>query len=210
MNITHRAGSAIKSWWLILAFVSGFALALAAEELILNWHDNRLELSAPHVHFLTGKPLEALHNAAPVPFDFQVTLWSGSHNHLFQRLADRFVVSYDVWQQDFKVVKLQAPVKAASHLTAPAAEAWCLQQMSLDLTGLPNAEPFWVRLEIRAQEGKDGSLFGRGSMSDSGISLTRLIEIFSRPPQSQQPHWGPFEVGPLTIDELKRSHARGS
>ncbi len=157
----------VKSWWLILAFVSGFALAMAAEELILNWHDNRLELSAPHVHFLAGKPLEALHNAAPVPFDFQVTLWSGSHNHLFQRVADRFVVSYDVWQQDFKVTKLQAPVKAAAHLTAHAAETWCLQQMSLDLTGLPDVEPFWVRLEIRAEDGKNGSLFGRGDIGDS-------------------------------------------
>jgi hypothetical protein len=200
----------IKSWWLVLAFISGFALAMAAEELILNWRDNRLEFSAPRVHFLVGKPLERLHNAAPVPFDFQVTLWSGTRNHLFRRVADRFVVSYDVWQEDFKVSKLAVPTKAISHLTAHAAEAWCLDQMSLDLAGLSNVEPFWVRLEIRAQEGKDAPLFGRGNISETGISLTSLIEIFSRPAQPQQAHWGPYEVGPLTIDELKRTHGRGS
>ena len=69
---------AIKSWWLIVAFLSGFALAMWPRSLILNWRDNRLEFSAPRVHFLRGKPLELLHNAAPVPFDFQVTLWSGN------------------------------------------------------------------------------------------------------------------------------------
>ena len=200
----------IKSWWLILAFVSGFALAMAAEELILNWSDNRLELSAPRVHFLAGKALERLHNAAPVPFDFQLTLWSGTHNHVFRHTAERFVVSYDVWQEDFKVTKLQALTRAASHLTAPAAEAWCLDQMSFDLTGLSNSEPFWVRLDILARDGKEGPLFGRGNISDSGISLTSLIEIFSRPAQARDSHWGPYEVGPLTIDELKRSHGRGS
>ena len=43
----------------------------------------------------------------------------------------------------------------------------------------------------------------------SGISLASLIEIFSRPPQAQQSHWS-IEAGPLTLDELKRGHGRGS
>lgn len=197
----------IKSWWLILAFLSGFALAMWAEELILNWRDNRLEFSAPRVHFLGGKPLELLHNAASVPFDFQVTLWSGNRSNIFRRLDDRFIVSYDLWEERFKVFKVQGK-KTAEHLTAPGAEAWCLQQMSVDLTGLGGADIFWARLEIRAQDGKDGPLF-RGNISDSGISLTSLIEIFSRPAQAQQSHWT-LDAGPLTLDELKRGHARGS
>ena len=97
--------STIKSWWLVLAFLSGFALAMAAEELILNWRDDRLEFSAPRVHFLRRKTAGAAANAAPVPFDFQVTLWSGTRDHVFQRITDRFVVSYDLWEENFKVVK---------------------------------------------------------------------------------------------------------
>src|SRR5207249_10127093 len=58
--------------------LSGFAAAMWAEELILNWRDNHLEFSAPRVHFLTGKPLDRLRNAEPVPFDLQITLWSGN------------------------------------------------------------------------------------------------------------------------------------
>jgi hypothetical protein len=202
--------STVKSWWLILAFLSGFALAMVTEELILNWHDNRLELAAPHVHFLSGKPLGRLRNAEAVPFDFQVTLWSSNHNHIFARLADRFVVSYSLWEEKFKVVKLTAPRRAVDHLGATAAEAWCLDQMSMDLTGMGDSQPFWVRLEIRAQDAKDAPLFGRGSINESGISLTSLIELFSRPAPAQQPHWGPYDAGPLTIEDLKRGHKRGS
>src|SRR5215472_373139 len=121
---------AIKSWWLILAFLSGFALAMFAEELVLTWRDDRLEFSAPRIHFLGGKPLDLLHNAASVPFDFQLTIWSQNRNHLFQRITDRFVVSYDLWEEKFRVVKTQSPRKAADHLTAQATEAWCGQQIS--------------------------------------------------------------------------------
>jgi hypothetical protein len=200
----------IKSWWLILAFLSGFALAMAAEELILNAHDNRLEFSAPRLRFLAGKPLDLLHNAAPVSFDFQVTLWSGTRNHVFRRAAERFVVSYDLWEEKFSVTKLQAPRKTASHLAVRAAERWCVEQMSVDLTGLDAKEPLWARLEIRAQDVKDGEPgFGRGTISDSGISLTSLIEIFSRPVGAAQSHWA-VDAGPLTVDELRRGHGRGS
>jgi hypothetical protein len=205
---------AIKSWWLVLAFLSGVAVAMWAEELRLNWRDNRLELSAPHVHFLGGKPLELLHNAAKVPFNFNVTLWSGKrdHDHIYARAFDRFVISYDLWEEKFKVVKTQSPVATIEHLTADAAELWCEHQMAMDLTGVSGSEPLWVRLEIRAEDGKDGGLFvrgGRGSVSDSGISLSSLIEMFSKPAQ-QQSHWGPYEMGPFTIDEVKRTIRRGS
>ena len=200
----------LRTWWLILAFVSGFALAMVTEELILNWHENRIEFTAPRLHFLTGKPLEALHNGAPVPFDFQITLWSGTRNHVFRRTAGRFVVSYDLWEEKFSVARIQEPRKIISHLTAVRAEAWCLEQMPLEVAGVGDSEPLWARLEIRAQDGKEpGPLFGRGSLNDSGISLASLIEIFSRPAQAQQSHWT-VDAGPLTLDDVKRGHASGS
>jgi hypothetical protein len=195
-----------------VAFVGGIAFAMMAEELRLNWRNNRLELSAPHIQFLGGKPLDLLHNAASVPFDFNVTLWSGTRNHIYSKNFERFVISYDLWDEKFKVVKTQSPVGKIEHLTKSAAESWCFDQMSMDVTGMGDSEPLWVRLEIRAEDGKDGGLFGRGgrgSVSEAGISLSNLIEIFSRPAQ-QQSHWGPYDIGPFTVDELKRSIRRGS
>jgi hypothetical protein len=205
---------AIKAWWLVLAFVGGIAFAMMAEELRLNWRNNRLELSAPHVHFLGGRPLELLKNAASVPFNFNVTLWSGNKSHLYAQRYDQFVISYDLWDEKFKVVKTQSPVAKIERLTQSAAESWCFDQMSTDMSGVGGSEPLWLRVEIRAEDGKSGGLFGRGgrgSVSEAGISLSSLIEIFSRPAQ-QQSHWGPYDIGPFTVDELKRAdrNRRGS
>lgn len=203
--------SAIKKWWVVVAFLSGFALAMVAEELIVNFHNDRLEFALSHVHFLAGgKPLEMLHNAAPVPFDFQMTVYSGTRNHVLQQVTDQFVVSYALWEENFKVVKMQSPRRERERLNAQEAEKWCMDQMSMDLPRVAPNTLLWARFEIRAEDGKDGPLFGRGSIGDSGLSLTSLIEVFSRPARSQQSHWGPYESGPFTLEDLKRSPRRGS
>ena|SRR5258706_6791665 len=194
----------IKTWWLVAAFLSGLALAMWAEELILNWRDNRLEFSAPRVHFLTGKPLERLHKAAQVPFDFQITLWAKNRTHEFLKIPQRFVISYDLWEETFQVVKIPGGKVRGSHLTKDQVEAWCWQQMPVDVSGLASNEPFWARVDIRAPDDKLAPLFGRESLTESGISLNSLIEIFSRPAQKEQPHWT-LDTGPLTLDELKRT-----
>jgi hypothetical protein len=199
----------IKPWWVIAAFLSGLAIAMAAEDLILSTRESRLEFAAPRLHFLVGKPLERLRNASEVPFDFKITLWSGSRGHLLREVPARFVVSYDLWEEKFSVTKLVIPRRTSRHLTDTAAEAWCLQEMSMDVTGVSANEPLWARLEVRAQDAKETGLpFGRGNISDSGISLTSLIDIFSRPAATAQPHWS-VETGPVTLDELRRARPRG-
>jgi len=199
----------IKPWWVIAAFLSGLTFAMFAEELILSTHESRLEFAAPRVHFLVGKPLERLRNASEVPFVFKITLWSGTRTHILREVPARFVVSYDLWEEKFSVTKLATPRRTARHLTDNAAEAWCLQEMSQDVSGIGANEPLWARLEIRAEDGKEAGLpFGRGNITDSGISLTSLIEIFSHPAATAQPHWS-VETGPVTLEELRRGRPPG-
>jgi len=199
----------IKPWWVIAAFTAGLAFAMWAEELVLTTRESRLEFAAPRVHFLVGKPLERLRNASEVPFDFKISLWSGTRTHLLREAQDRFVVSYDLWEEKFSVTKLVNPRRTARHLSNTAAEAWCLQEMSMDVAGVAPNEQLCARLEIRAEEAKEAGLpFGRGSITDSGISLTPLIEIFSRPAATTQPHWGPIETGPVTLEDLRRGRRR--
>jgi hypothetical protein len=200
----------IKTWWLIAAFISGFALAMLAEDLALNWRNNLLEFSAPHTHFLIGKPLERLHNGAQVPFDFKISLYTGSKSHLFNQIAERFLVSYDVWGEQFSVVKTQAPRRTVAHLDAAAAEAWCWKQMPFDAAGIDDKDTFWARVEVRSQDSKGANpLFGRDNITESGINLTGLIELFSRPPVATQLHMT-LDAGPLTLEEVKRGSRRGS
>ena len=194
----------IKLWWLLVAFLSGMAVAMFAEELILRAHDSRLEF-APQVPFLSAPPLlTRLHNAEEVPFDMKATVWTGNRTHLFAHNEERFVVSFDIWEETFAATRMKEPQKQVKHMNAKALEAWCMSQMSLDLAGLGGSEPFWARLEIRAEKPeKDGGLFGTSSIGESGISLSTLIDIFSRPPQPQQPHWE-LNSPRLTLDELRR------
>jgi hypothetical protein len=196
---------AIKTWWLLLAFLSGVALAMLAEGLIMEAHENRIEFSAPKLDFLSGKPLDRLKNAEAVPFDFQITLSSGTKSHVFRTLADRFVISYDLWEETFKINKMIVPERATSHLSKTAAERWCLQQMALtDLNGLSPTDPLWAHLEIRAEDvSASGTVpFARGAVTDNGISLNNLIEILSRPPPSPQSRWG-VDAGPVTLEALR-------
>jgi hypothetical protein len=111
-------------------------------------------------------------------------------------------MSQDIWDERFKVTKIDAGGQAersASHLSTEAAQAWCLDNLSIDAAGLPADKPFWVRLEIRAEDPRDQA----GVVGDGGINLTRLLELFSHPARAQQPRWT-RDAGPLRLADLKK------
>jgi len=175
-----------------------------AEELILRAQGNRIDFSAPRLHYLTGRPLARLLNAEPIGFDFQVTLAASTQTNVVKQNTARFVISYDLWEERYAVTKVTPARKTASHLTALEAEAWCVQEMSiLDLSGVGPTQQLWARLDIRAEDERESRLFGRGNITDAGISLTSLIERLSKPPKSTQPHWT-VEAGPVTLEQLRR------
>lgn len=194
----------IRLWWVVAAFVCGIATAMWAEELILRTQGNRLDFSAPRVHYLSGRPLARLRNAEPVAFDIQVTVAVVTEDNVVRQNTARFIISYDLWEERYAVTKITPTRKTAGHLTAIEAEAWCVQEMSvLDLSGVGANQPIWARMEIRAQEERDSPLFSRDNITDAGISLTSLIERLSKPPKSTQLHWN-LEAGPVTLEQLRR------
>jgi hypothetical protein len=189
-----------------MAFVSGLAVAVVTENLILEHRNNRLEFSAPRTDFFEGKPMTRLQNALEVPFLIQTTLWSGNKNHVFASAMDRFVVSMDIFADTadaFTVVKTAPPVKRISHLTAKQAQAWCLSQMSLDTTGLSGSERLWAQLDIRAEDPQRGGSVLGGSVNSSGISLIPLIDLLSHSSGSQ-PSWV-LDYDAFTLDQLKHT-----
>ena len=178
------------------------AEAMLSEDLILDHRNHRLEFSAPRTDFFAGQPLVRLRNAAEVPFEIRTTLFSGKKDHVFTSAVDRFVVSFDLWEMKYSVVKVAAPRMTAKNLTAKEAQAWCLRQMSLDTTGLSGTEPLWARLEIRPGDPpREGSPLG-DSVNASGINLTILVDIFSRP-GAQPLRTLDYSEMPFTLDELK-------
>jgi hypothetical protein len=173
-------------------------LGVSSAELAVRPSGDELHVAAPRLHFLTGKSLQRLHDGAAVPFDFQLTVAAGSRNNVVARALERFVVSYDVWEEKFSVVRLRDLRKSGSHLSAGAAEAWCLDNIFASSANLPAGQPLRAHLEIRAAEQKETAIMPQ----NNGISLTALIEVFSRPTRPQQEHWA-LESAPFRLADLK-------
>jgi hypothetical protein len=178
---------------------------LAAESLSVVWDGDDLHVAAPQLHFLAGKPLERLKDGASVVFLTQLTLTTDSFNSILRRTPERFVFSYDLWEERFSVTKLGPGQRTVAHLSAAAAEAWCLDNVAISASSLPPDHPFWLRFELRAADPKDEAAV----IGEPGINLTRLIEMFSRRPRDQQPQWT-AEAGPLRLGDLKRIVGRAA
>ena len=111
-----------------------------------------------------------------------------------------FVLSYDLWEERFAVTTVGARRRhLPSHLAAAAAEAWCVEQLTVPLSALGTlgrASPFWIRLEYRVLDG-DGA-----PATDAGFGLyaARLIDVLSRRRKAESsPSSQPIEAGPFRL-----------
>jgi hypothetical protein len=195
MSVTRR-------WCLLVLAGAPVVLGLGAQLLSVRLDNDYLRVTAPTLRFLTGKPLERLHNGSTVGFLGQLSVSVGNQSNVQARSAARFAFSYDIWEERFKVTLLTPGLTArasAKNLTAEAAQAWCLDNLKIDLAQIPTGRPLWVRLEIRAEDPKETE----SVIGEPGISLSRLLELLSRPPKSPQSRMV-LENGPFTLSDLRR------
>lgn len=172
-------------------------LSFSVQTLIPHWNGDRLQVTAPALHFLSGKALDHLHDGAAIPYAFQMTLTTVPRSIPLQRALERFVVSYDVWGERFKVVESSPSRRMVTNLTANAAESWCIDQMGLAWANAPSDKDLWLRLEIRAEEPVESPI------SPAGLSLTSLIQIFSQTPRPSAQTWI-AETAPFRLAALRR------
>jgi len=190
--LAHGRGSVVTRAVLALSLGLAVWAVTVPTGLLPRRSGGDLRVAAPSIHFLTGKSLARLHDGAAVPFDFQLIIASGSKTNVVARALERFTVSYDVWEEKFSVVRVRDFRRSQMRLSAASAESWCLDNIVIPAASLPAGQPLYARLEIRSAESKTPLA------SDSGINLTTLIEIFSRPTRPEQDHWSvesaPFQL----------------
>jgi len=188
--------------WLLAGLAIPLSAARADDPLEVTFDGDNIHVAAPGLHFLTGKPLERLKNAATVVFVSQITLFSDDHGTLFRRpVAERLIVSYSLWEEKFSVTIRGGDYTRTTPrlLTAQQAESWCIENLAISSLGLAPERPFWLRFELRAAEQKDlGSLLG-----DAGISLGGLIQFLGQKRGANDPYWR-RDAGPLRLMDLPR------
>jgi hypothetical protein len=185
----------------VAAFLLAAAASGLAQEVQVRLINDRLLFSAPGLHFISGKPLEQLRNGNSVAFDVQVSLLTDNRQTVLRRSFERFVLSYDVWEEKFSVTRMRSTGSAASHLTGRAAEAWCLDRFALVTAGLPVDRPIWARIDVRAAEGRDRA----SGSDDDALSLATLIDLLSRPGKPRGTSQWRVESAPFQIASLRRN-----
>ena len=175
------------------------ATLLAAQSLSARLDGDQLRIAAPRLHVLVGESLNRLRDGATVKYEFQLTARTDRNGRVLARTQQQFAISYDLWEEKFAVTKLGSSPRAISHLSAAAAEAWCVDNISVPSSALSAAEPFWIRLDYRVADPAASA----DPPDNSGFTLSGLIDIFSRRTRTEQLR-GSEEVGPLRLENLKR------
>jgi hypothetical protein len=173
-----RAAAGIsRRGWLLAGLAIPLFRARAASNLTATYDGDNLYPLAPSLHFLTGKVLDRLRDSADIQvFGSQLTLFHEDGGAPVRQARARFVVSYSIWEEKFKVAIPGSAARSAEGLSAAEAEAWCLENVAISASGLAPDKPFRMRFELRSVQPRDLSRV----MGDLGISLTNMIEIFSR------------------------------
>jgi hypothetical protein len=193
-----------RSWLLAGLGVPLFRLG-ASETLAVTFDGDNVHVSAPDVHFLSGKPLARLRDASTVVFLSKITLFSDNQGTVLRQVPERLIISYDLWEEKFSVTIPGAGPRTRSNLTADQAEAWCMENLLFSAAGIAPDRPFWLRLDLRTASQKDLPRV----LGDSGISLPGLIEIIARKPGADDSYWS-RSGGPFRLSELHRTAGRGT
>ncbi|HEY3383115.1 MAG TPA: hypothetical protein VGK32_15195 [Vicinamibacterales bacterium] len=158
---------------------------------------DRLRLSAPQFHVLTGTPLQRLRDGRSVTYVFSASLQVERGGARGASLTRQVIFSYDLWEERFSVAQVDDPKVARSHLTAAAAEAWCLELLALPVRAAPADKTFVVKLECSLRE--EGA---QAADAPSAATFTGLIDLLSRKTRAAPPRWEAVSL-PQRLADIK-------
>ena len=156
-----------------------------------------VRVQAPGFRFITGEPLARLKDGLTVRVELELRVLGGpGAAAAAAQSRHTFVLSYDLWEERFAAAVSGTGSRSVSHVTAAAAEAWCIQQLAVPVSGLGSLrnQPFWIRLESRLVNGENDGRAGEG------LTLRGIIDTLSRRQASEKASHseeaGPFRVRP--------------
>lgn len=164
----------------------------AAQAVSVTTAGDALKVRAPGFSFLKGQPLARLKDGRSVRVELTVAVLSEKGRAALTSARRVFALSYDLWEERFAATAVESRSPSISHLTADAAVAWCLDQLTVPLTALGSNERFWIRLEYRILDGD------ADAGEESGFTLQGLIDVLSRRRRSESLS-AALEAGPFRL-----------
>jgi hypothetical protein len=180
---------------LIAATLSSLDARLGSQSMTVTTTGGVVRVQAPGFRFISGAPLARLKDGLTVRVELDIRVLAGpGAAAAAAQSRQTFVLSYDLWEERFAAAVSGTGSRSVSHLTAGAAEAWCIQQLTVPVSGLGSlrSQPFWIRLESRILNGK---IDGR---EDEGLTLRGIIDTLSRRQASEKTSHS-AEAGPFRI-----------
>lgn len=182
-------------WAAVLIGLLAWAAPVSAQ-LTVDTSGDALKIHAPGFSFLKGDPVARLKDGRSVRVELAAMVLPAPGKSVVATTRRIFALSYDLWEERFAVTTVEKRTQSASHLALAAAEAWCVDQLSIPvdaLGGLGRDLPFWIRLEYRFLD-SDATT----DSSDSGYTLQALIDALSRRRKADSsPH--ALEAGPFRL-----------
>jgi hypothetical protein len=154
---------------------------------------------APGFTFIKGEPLARLKDGHTVRVELAVMILAKSGGPRIAETRQTLLLSYDLWEERFAVSLPGTPPRSAAYLTSSAAEAWCLDQVTVPVAALLSIgreAPFWVRLEYHILDGE----LAPADNGTAGDTLQGIIDALSRRRKSQE--WThTIEAGPFRLPQ---------
>jgi hypothetical protein len=174
------------------------AVRVSSQVVTVDTVGEELRIRAPTFSFLEGDTLARLKDGRSVRVELAAMVLAGPGKPPSATARRIFAVSYDLWEERFAVSTVEAHSRSVSHLTQGAAEAWCVERLTIpirSLGALGGDLPFWVRLEYRILDSNVPT-----DPEDSGYTLQALIDALSRRRRTGSPpravEGGPFRLRP--------------
>ena len=165
-----------------------------------------LHVAAPHLHFLTGKPLERLKDGAAVVFLTQLTLTTDNSRTSAAPAPSASSSATICGRRSSRSRSWAGAAHGRVDLSASAAEAWCLDNLAISTSGLPPDRPFWLRFELRAADPKDEAAV----IGDAGLESDAADRNLQPPATRSAAQWT-ADAGPLRLgrsQEARRAAPR--
>jgi hypothetical protein len=176
-----------------------------AQTLTIDTSGDSLRIRAPGFSFLKGDPLVRLKDGRSVRVELAAMVLPAPGKSVVATTRRIFALSYDLWEERFAVTTVDKRSQSVSHLALAAAEAWCVDQLSIPINalgGLGGDRPFWLRLEYRVLDND-----APADPTNSGYTLQALIDALSRRRKTDSSTHA-LEAGPFRLPARNSSRLR--